>query len=99
LLKKTIVVTGRDELPTDAIRDKAVQFTTARQIVEVWIYQDRDKGWPFDVRDRVFTLLHEKPLPGTFGLVLVNNIKVRAVELGGACLLRSDYEVIASYGG
>lgn len=93
------VVTGRNITPRNDLRDKAAQFMTVNQILEVWLYNDRDLTWPFAAADRVYVLLHERPLAGSFGLTLAERIKTRAPELGEAHLLRHDYQVVASLGG
>ncbi len=102
LLQPTCVVTGRGVKPVPGSpRDPKAQFRAVRQVVELWFYADRAAGYT-DLQaalDYAYSVLQDRPLAHTYSLEWLTDLKTRAEELHGACLLRSDYEIIGSKGG
>lgn len=100
-LKPFAVVRGRGVIPTTEVRDKQAQLTSTNQVIEIWLYDDRDAGYGRlkQARDRIYNLLHERPVTATFALWLDQELKrPRAEELGNAVTLRLDYLSIAYKG-
>jgi hypothetical protein len=95
-LQPCCVVRGRAVVPTTFLRDLNTQFTSTQQVVECWFYDDPDAGWDSIslAATRVYQLLQEKPVSGSFNMTLANEIEDRAPELGDACFIRNDYAVI-----
>lgn len=98
-LLPTLVVTGRDTVPTMELRDPGTQLATTNQVVELWFYNDRSGIYPDTAHDRAYALLHDRQVTGTFKVILVNDARTRAPELNGAKLLKSDYQVKGFLGG
>jgi hypothetical protein len=100
-LKPFAVVKGRGVIPTFDVRDKEAQLTSTNQVIEIWLYNDRDAGYTTikQARDQIYTLLHERPVTGTFALWFDQELKMpRADELGSAVTLRLDYMSVAYKG-
>lgn len=95
-LQPICVVRGRDVVPTNFLRDQNTQYSSNQQVVECWFYDDSDEGWDTIqlAANRVYFLLQEKPVTGSFNITLTNEVLARAEELGWACMLRYDYAVI-----
>lgn len=99
-LKPICVVRGRDVISLRFLRDATGQYTSTRQMIELWFYQDGGLGWDALVtpRDRAYVLLQEIPVSGTFHLVLDDRTDedagMRAPEIANACFLRDVYEAI-----
>jgi hypothetical protein len=99
-LNPICVVRGRAVTPTRFLRDASGQYTSTRQIIELWFYQDGSLGWAAltPPRDRAYVLLQELPVSGTFSLTLDNRIDedagMRDEDMANACFLRDDYEAI-----
>jgi hypothetical protein len=100
-LKPLGIVKGRGVVPGTGIRDREAQLTSVQQVVEIWLYNDKDAGYVTLklARDRIYTLLHEKPVTGAWSLTLDQELKLpRAAELGDAVTMRLDYLAIAYKG-
>lgn len=95
-MKPMLVVKGRALVPTSSLKDPETQYTSARQIIEIYLYDDPFNGWSalFGAADRVYELLQDRP-SGMSSLTLVNVIDFeRNSALNNCCMLRRDYEVI-----
>lgn len=95
-LMPVMVVKGRALIPTGSLKDTETQYTSARQIIELYFYDDQAAGWGTikTAADRVYELLQDRPV-GASGLRLVNVIdNERNDALEKACMLRRDWEVI-----
>lgn len=95
LLTPILIVKGRGNIPTSGLR--AYKTTSTRQIVELWLYDDRDEGWDAieQAAELCYGLLQDERVTGTFQMRLFNEIdNERDVDMGNACMLRRDYEVI-----
>jgi len=95
-IKPCVVLKGRSCVPF-GIADG--QYVTTRQMLEVWFYEDAGYGNIKTMRQRVYALLHEVQLAGTFVCRWANSLRgPRDTDLG-ANVERSEYAVIGKQGG
>lgn len=97
ILAPYIVVKGRGNIPNRQIVEVTEKISSTRQIVEVWIYDDRDEGWDtiHQAANICYGLLHDEQIEGSFNCTLFNEIdEERDPDQGGACFARQDYAVI-----
>lgn len=97
LMLPFIVVKGRGNIPNRDLVSVEEQYSSTRQVVELWFHDDRDAGWDTldEAANRCYALLHDQQVTDSFNVRLVNEIdEERDPELGNACLARRDYEVI-----
>lgn len=96
-LKPIAVVRGRAVVPTNTLRDADGQYTSTRQIVEIWFYDDPAAGYDtlYSAAERAYFLLQDRPVTDTFNVSLVNEINdEREPAMQQSCMLRRDYEII-----
>lgn len=98
-LRPVLVITGPNTVPLPGMADKTFQYTNVRQRLIFWVYNDRDAVYLTEAEARIYELFHERSLLNAFSAILINRFKTFAPELGGAKLLRLDYEVTARVGG
>lgn len=97
-LKPTVVVHARSQMPYGGVRDQVDVTVSARQVLEIYLYDDGDRGYLTieSARRRIRQLLDYKRLPGIVMIKWINNIDdEKAEELNNANMIRADYEVIA----
>lgn len=97
ILRPMVVVKGRGSIPTRDVHDAGDQYTTTRQVVELWMYNDRAAGWAtlHLAADRIYALLHDRQVANSFQVLLVNEIDdERDPDIGDACMLKREYQVI-----
>jgi hypothetical protein len=95
-MKPLAIVRGRGVTVTAGIQNRPTQFAATRQVVEVWLYDDRDaSASALDTAgQRIYTLLHHRPLSGTFELEMNSWLRgMRAPEYGDARMARLEFEV------
>lgn len=97
IIKPAIVVKGRGARPQGQINDEAARTLSTREIVEIWFYQDEGYDTIATMRNRVFTLLHEVRVEGTFRAQWAGNILANMTddEMGNISVERDDYAVTA----
>lgn len=95
-MKPLAVVKGRSHVPFGGIKDTQTQFTTSRQIVEIWLYNDGDQKYTTlrSAQDRIFTLLHLKRIAGAYQIRYVSDLIAPDPVLNNAATIRLEYAVI-----
>lgn len=95
-LKPLAIVRGRAVVPTGELADRSAQYASTRQVIEVWLYDDRDATLSAlsAAGTRIYTLLQERPLTGTYSLLLMSWMQdMRAEEYGDARMCRQEWDV------
>ena len=95
-LKPLAIVRGRAVVPTGELADRSSQYASTRQVVEVWLYDDRDAtAAALDTAGaRIYALLQERPVTGTYALVNASwDRGGRAIEYGEARMSRMEWVV------
>jgi len=95
-LRPTALIKGRQELADGEIQDSDGQFSTTRQVIEIYLYDDGDNNYSTleTARTRIYALLQNKQLTGIAEIVFVGDIDdLREQELDNAALLRQDWLV------
>lgn len=89
------LVKQRGEIPTNDMVDYGEQMSSARQIVEIWYYQDTGYAALDNARARVRALLQGVTLGDSFELKLVNTQdRLRDPgALAGASMAKQDWQV------
>jgi hypothetical protein len=98
VMRPSIVLRGRASVPQWQIPDMAAQFVDIRQVIEMYLYDDRYAGWGTitDAADRIYELLQWKFISGAGMVSLINQFDdTRAPEYADACMVRVDYAVEA----
>lgn len=95
VIRPCVLLRLRTSVPDLALRDDPAQYTTLRENIEVWLYQDSGYTTIEAMRDRVYTLLHARPVANTFQLYWTGNVRFpRDPELD-ANVERSDYQAVS----
>lgn len=90
-IKPCVLVKLRSTTPDYVLADDASQYVTAKEMIEVWLYQFRGIDQIDSMKLRIFALLHAKQLAGTFQVRWQFDTQpLRDVDLD-AFVLRSDY--------
>lgn len=96
-LKPCALVRQRDRVPVGDVLDYDAKLESARQVVEVWLYDDQGNGYATldSAAARIRTLLMGEQLTGSFELRLVLWMDRRRDEgaLAGAAMERLDFQV------
>lgn len=95
-LKPLAIVRGRAVVPTGELVNRSTQFASTRQVIEIWLYDDRDASLSAlsAAGTRIYTLLQERPLTGTYALVMMSWVQdMRAEEYGDARMCRQEWDV------
>lgn len=66
IIKPTILLRARALTPDFQLRDSNGKYSSARQTIEVYLYQDNSYTTIATMKDRVYALLHETQVTGTF---------------------------------
>lgn len=100
LMKPCCVVKPRPQVPFGDIKDALTQFTTSRQVVELWLYNDGDAGYTTlrSTQAMILTLLHLRRVAGAFQLRFAGDLAAPDPELNNAATLRLEYLVIGHIG-
>lgn len=100
-LKPLCVVRGRNPVPFSRIKDARTQFRPVRQAVEFYLYADRDAGYTLlkAARDRIYTLLDQKRVAGSWKLLYADALEYPDPDLNNACTIKLEYTVIGHLGG
>ncbi len=93
-IKPCVLLKVRSRGPFGGIADGGSQFVATREVLEVWLYEDTGYANIDIMRDRVFTLLHNVQLSGSFACLWEWDVRgARDTDLD-ASVERSDYAVI-----
>ena len=65
-IKPCVLLKLRSSIPDGQLADSAGQVASVRETIEVWLYQDRGYTAIETMGLRIYALLHEQRLPGTF---------------------------------
>ncbi len=96
-IKPCVLLKTRDRVPDGALVDDADQLTSYRQILEVWLYEDKGYANIDTMADRVYALLHGKRLSGTFHVAWTGDLRPGQRDLDlDTNLQRSDYLIRAT---
>lgn len=97
ILLPCAVVKDRDQVPDNGPKDDCTQVKSYRQVVEIWLYDDRAAGFAAitTVRSRVFVLLDGKRVSSCLFRWINNVLSKRDPVLKNAVFERADYETRA----
>lgn len=101
LLKPCAVIKSRANVPDGQIIDLHLQWQSARQAAEIWIYQDGDAGYSVidQVVARIYTLLQARRAGGKpVRWLQTLSRPPRDESLNMACFSRIDFQVLAIQG-
>lgn len=65
-IKPCVLLKLRSSIPDGQLADAAGQVASVRETIEVWLYQDRGYADIETMGLRIYALLQEQQLPGTF---------------------------------
>ena len=91
LLKPCVLLRARALVPDFQLRDASGQYSSARQTLEVWLYQDNGYTSIDTMKARIYALLHEKQLTGTFLVSWAGGSGENFDWELRACVEREDY--------
>lgn len=66
VIKPCILLRARALVPDFQLRDSSGQYSSARQTIEVYLFQDNAYTTIATMKDRVYALLHETQVTGAF---------------------------------
>jgi hypothetical protein len=96
ILKPCVLLKLRSSTPDGILADDASQYTSVREMLEVWFYEEEGYTNIETMRNRVYALLHAQQLTGTFQVLWQGDVRgQRDVEMD-ASVERSDYLAITS---
>lgn len=93
VIKPTILVRARALVPDFVLRDSSGQYSSARQTIEVYYYQDSGYSTIATLKDRVYALLHETQVTGAFLVSWAGGTGESFDYDINACVERDDYLV------
>jgi len=95
LLLPSALICARGQIPT-GVRNRAAQYTSTRQVVEIYLYNHSSYAVLYQARTRIYKLLQDQRFTSVYGCHLVNQIDdERAEELDNATLIRADYQIVS----
>ena len=100
-LRPCALVRERSFVPDGVLRDSMAQKLTVRQVVEIYLYEDRTYTAIDTAKARVFTLLEGYQFSDSFEVQLVNVVpRMREMDgpLIGASMERLDFVVDSVFG-
>lgn len=100
-LRPCALVRQRAVVPDGVLRDMVAQKLTVREVVEVYLYEDRTYTAIDTAKARIFTLLQGVQLTDSFELGLINIVpRIREMDgpLKNASMERLDFEVYSIWG-
>ncbi len=92
-IKPFIMVTSSGGAPDGVLVDEAAQYVSYQAIIGVWMYQDTGYEVIESMRNRVYTLLHAKQIPGIFRMFLQFDMRGQRDPGLDASVERSDFVV------
>lgn len=97
ILKPVCIVKARDSVPFAGIGDNGTQTHTMRTPIELYLQVDGDAGYTTldSAKDRIYTLLHKKPIAGVGNCRWANERKYRDFTLNNAASYRLEYDLIS----
>jgi hypothetical protein len=100
LMKPCCVVKPRPHVPFGDIKDAATQFSTSRQVIELWLYNDGDAGYTTlrSAQALIYASLHLRRVVGAFQLRFTGDLAAPDPLLNDAATLRLEYTVIGHLG-
>lgn len=93
IIKPCLLLKLRTSVPFGGIADDVTQIVSARDMLEIWAYQDNGYSTIKSMLDRVYTLLQGKQLGGAACRWAMNIQPTRDMDLD-ANVERSDFAVI-----
>jgi len=93
IIKPCVLLKRRSSMPDGAIADESAQRASYVTMLEAWFYADADFTAIETMRDRVYTLLHEKRLTGPFYIRWAGDLRDQRDDDLDAFLERSTYQV------
>jgi hypothetical protein len=100
-LQPCALIRQRGRIPDGQILDTLEQDTSAAQVVEIWLYEDKTFSAIDAALERLFVLWQGATVTGSFPIELVNEINRQRDEgaLKGKSLARVDFLVRSILGG
>jgi hypothetical protein len=97
VIQPCLLVKSRGRLPDGQAHDTSLQTASTREIVEIWFYQDEGYDSIDTMKARVFALLQDRQVPGTFRCRWAGNPvqEQRDPAMGNISVEREDYQVTA----
>lgn len=90
-IKPCVLLKLRSAEPDGSLRDDATQYSSVREMLECWFYQDTGYTAIETMRSRVYALLHAKQLSGTFQVLWAGDVRNQRDIALDASVERSDY--------
>lgn len=93
MIQPCILVKLRSATPDGALQDEAEQYVSVREVLEVWFYEDSGYSTINTMRDRVYTLLQNVQLSGTFQCIWAGDVRNQRDTDLDASVERSEFAV------
>lgn len=96
LLKPCAVIKDRAQTPDNGINDPDLQLKSYVQVVEIWLYNNRNAGYGTldTVWNRIYGLLEGKPVGANKNIAYWsgNSVSMKEPEIENAVFTRNDFE-------
>lgn len=95
-LKPSALVKQRGIVPDGQVMDTVAQIATARQVVEIWLYEDTGYTNIDAAREAIWRLFFGRKFSDSFAPELINVLdrEIEPGQLSGASMTRLDWLVI-----
>lgn len=93
MIKPCILVKLRSDTPDGELQDEAEQYVSVREVLEVWLYEYSGYSTINTMRNRVYTLLQNVQLSGTFQCIWAGDVRNQRDTDLDANVERSEFAV------
>jgi len=93
ILQPCVLLKLRSATPTGDLQDEATQYVSVREVLEAWFYEDDGYSNIETMRDRVYALLQNVQLSGTFQCIWAGDIRNQRDTDLDASVERSEFSV------
>lgn len=94
VMKPTVLIKERATTEYEGIADEAAKYKSVRCVIEIWLYENDGYTNINQMRDRIFTLLHQTNLSGGGRLSWLFEIRQEYDNILMASVERVDYSCI-----
>lgn len=94
IIKPCVLLRLRSSVPDGYLADDPTQYRSLRENIECWFYQDSGYTTIETMRNRVYALLHARPVTGAMQLYWTGDVRGERDTDIDASVERSDFQAV-----